>query len=68
MMRPRVLLSTDRLFVTASTPTEWRLRGAPGAWWFGFDWDSGHVAFPARESRDASLYVRVCGLEITVWP
>ena len=66
-MRPKVLHSSDRVFVTACAPKRWRLCGQPGSWWFGFDWDSGHVAFPARESRDPSLYVRICGVEATVW-
>lgn len=66
-MSPHVLLSTDRVFVTFSTPTEWRLGGAAGSWWLDAFWDPGHAPFPAREARDPSLYVRACGVELTWW-
>jgi hypothetical protein len=67
-MMPRVVYSSDRIFITAAGPKRWRRMGSPGSWWFAFDWDAGHVAFPARESRDPSLSVRLCGVEVTVWP
>lgn len=67
-MMPKVLHSSDRVFVTACPPKRWRLLGSPGSWWFGFDVDTGHAPFPAREARDPSVYLRVCGIEITVWP
>lgn len=66
-MVPRVVFSSRHLFVAFISRWEWRLRGDAESWWFGFEWDAGHVAFPAREAREPCIYLRVCGVEITVW-
>lgn len=66
-MRPTVLLDTDRVFVLRWTRAQWAIYGMPTSWWFDWYYDRGQSDPPLRQMRDPSVFVRVCGVDVTVY-